>query len=202
MKIHPFHALAEVSPVIRLLTASDIILGAGIGLFGPIFAILIANKINTNNPLEVISIGTSIYLFTQSVGLMPLGILIDKIKGEHDDFWILFAGSLVYVLVPLLYLLITEPWHLFVIQFIYGVGTAMTLPTWTAIFSRHIDTGKEGIEWSLWQSSTNLSCAIAAPVGGFIASYYGFNAIMYLASAMASLSCLYIFLIRKSLYKR
>ncbi len=194
--------LSEISPTVRFLTASDAILTAALGLFGPIFAIFIANKIPTDNALEVIGIGTSIFLFTRSLGQIPLAYVIDKIKGEHDDFWVLLLGNTIYIVVPLLYLFINQPWHLFAIQFIYGLGAAMTYPTWNAIFTRHIDKGKEGLEWGIYQTANDITGAIAAPIGGFIAAFYGFDAVMYFASITACVSSVYIFFIRTSLRRQ
>lgn len=202
MKRRSILALSNLSPTIRFLTASDAILTAALGLFGPIFAILIANQIQTNNALEVIGIGTSIFLFTRSLGQIPLAIIIDKIKGEKDDFWVLLTGSLIYVLVPLLYLIISEPWHLFTVQFIYGTGAAMTFPTWNAIFTRHIDKGKEGLEWGIYQTINDLAGAVAAPIGGFVASIYGFAAVMYFASGIAAISSFYILMIYNNLLEK
>ena len=85
---------------------------------------------------------------------------------------------------PLLYLFIEQPWHLFIIQFFFGLGSALTYPTWSAIFTRHIDRGKEGMEWGIYQTLSDLSGAIAAPIGGFIAALYGFSAVMILASIL------------------
>ena len=196
----PFFSLSQMSLTIRFLSVSDAVLTAGLGLFGPIFAVYITEQITTNNALEVIGIGTSIYLLTRSIGQLPLAYLIDKIKGERDDFYILLAGSAIYIIVPLLYLGISEAWHLFAIQFVYGLGAALVYPTWLAIFTRHIDKGKEGTEWGLYQMLTDLAGASAAPVGAFIAAQYGFSAVMIMASVLALVSSIFIYLIRNDLH--
>lgn len=192
-------SFAGVSPTIRFLTASDAVLTAALGLFGPIFAVFIAERISTVNELEVIGIGTAIFLFTRSIGQIPLAYIIDKIKGERDDFYVLLAGNTIFIVVPLLYLLISEPMHLFVIQFVYGLGAALTFPTWNALFTRHIDRGKEGVEWGMYQTSVDLAGAVAAPIGGFLASFYGFDAVMYFAAILAAISSVMIFLTRNDL---
>ena len=192
----------NVSLTIRLMIVSDAILAAGLGLFGPIFAVYLTGQIETDRVLEVIGIGTSIYLFTRSIGQIPLAYIIDKIKGELDDFYILMAGNIVFIVVPLLYLLITEPWHLFLIQFFYGLGAALTFPTWFAIFTRHIDKGKEGMEWGVYQTMSDMAGAIAAPIGGFIAALYGFSYVLVFASALAVLNLLISAGIKSDLRKK
>jgi MFS family permease len=192
-------SLTGISPTVRFLTVSDAALTAALGLFGPIFAVYLAGRIDTNSALEVISIGTSIFLFTRSLGQVPLAYIIDKIKGERDDFYILLVGNTIFVIVPLLYLLISQPWHLFIIQFVYGLGAALTYPTWNALFTRHIDKGREGVEWGIYQTMVDLSGAVAAPIGGFIATFYGFDAVMIFASILAAVSSIFIFLMKSDL---
>lgn len=199
MRFHSNQLFTGVSPTVRFLTVSDSVLTAGLGLFGPIFAVFIAERITTANALEVIGIGTSIYLFTRSIGQIPLAYFIDKIKGERDDYYFLLAGNTIFIVVPILYLFISEPIHLFVIQFIYGLGAALTYPTWNALFTRHIDRGKEGVEWGFYQTSVDLAGAVAAPIGGFVAAFYGFSIVMIFASVLAALSSVLIYLTRHDL---
>ncbi|MCF7815523.1 MAG: MFS transporter [Candidatus Pacebacteria bacterium] len=199
MKLFKQFSLSNLSLTVRFLTVSDAVLSVGLGLFGPIFAIYITQQIETENILGVIGIGTSIYLFMRSIGQMPLAIIIDKIKGEKDDFYVLLTGSIIFIIVPILYIFISEVWHLFAIQFIYGLGAALVSPTWLAIFTRHIDKGKEGLEWGIYQTTVDMSGAIAAPIGGFIASLYGFTAVMISASIIATISSIFIFAIRDDL---
>lgn len=192
-------SLSGISPTVRLLTVSDAVLTAALGLFGPIFAVYLTDQLASGNALEIIGIGTSIYLFTRSLGQIPLAYFIDKIKGERDDFYILLAGNTIFIIVPLLYLLITEPWHLFAIQFVYGLGAALTYPTWNALFTRHIDKGREGVEWGVYQTTVDMAGAVAAPIGGFIAAFYGFEAVMIFASVLAFVSSVFIYLTRNDL---
>ena len=199
MKFSAGALFTDVSLTVRFLTASDAALRSSLGLFGPIFAVYLTQRIDTANALEVIGIGTSIYLFTRSLGQIPLAYIIDKIKGEKDDFYILLVGNTIFVIVPILYLLISQPWHLFAIQFVYGLGAALTFPTWNALFTRHIDKGREGTEWGMYQTTVDMAGAVAAPIGGFIASYYGFTAVMVMASCLAVISSIFIFFTRTDL---
>lgn len=192
-------SFANINPIVRFFTISDALLTAALGLFGPIFAVYLSGNLNVESPLEIIGIGTSIYLFTRSVGQIPLAYMIDKIKGERDDFYLLLIGNTVFIIVPLLYMLISTPWHLFVIQFVYGLGAALTYPTWSAVFTRHIDEGKEGIAWGIYQTMSDMAGAIAAPIGGFVAAFYGFDAVMIMASGLALLSSFFIYITRKEL---
>jgi len=195
----PYFSLSKLSLTVRFLTVSDIVLTTGLGLFAPFFAVYLTEQIQTENVLTVIGIGASIYLFTRSLGQIPIAYIIDKIKGEIDDFHFLLAGNTIFIIVPILYIFISEPWHLYSIQFVYGIGSALVFPAWLAIFTRHVDKGKEGMEWGMYQTSVDMAGAISAPIGGFIAASYGFSVVMICASVLAVVSSVFIYMVRGDL---
>ncbi len=191
-----FHQIKEINFVLTYLTISDVIVTTGLGLFGPIFAVYIHERIGTEHSLEVIGVATAIYLFTRSIGQIPLAALIDKIPGEKDDYTFLVLGTFLFALVPIMYLFISEAWHLYLIQFFYGIASAMVNPAWFAIFTRHIDKGKEGTQWGVYQTLVDMSGAISAPIGGFFAATLGFAPVMIVASVMSFTSIILLSLLK------
>lgn len=165
--------LLNINGVVRFLTLSEIIWGGARGLLGPIFAIFIVDFIDGGNA-AVIGTAAAIYLITKSIFQMPAATIIDRIRGEKDDFWIMFVASLLSALVPLLYLVINTPIELYAVEFLYGLLFAVTVPSYMAIFTRHIDHQKEGTEWGVYFTLTDLSAAVAASIGGAIAVTVGF----------------------------
>jgi len=165
--------LKDINPVIRFLIISDTVVIGAAGLLGPIFALFIADFIVGGNE-AVAGLAAAIYLFTKSVLQIPIAHFIDKIRGEKDDFWIMIIFSILMSLIPLLYLVISTPLQLYFIQFLLGLFTAFTFPTYMAIFTRHIDKKKEGTEWGIYFTLTDLSSAAFAAIGGLLASSQGF----------------------------
>src|SRR3989344_1349130 len=165
--------LQDINPVVRFLIISDTVLSGAAGLLGPIFALFIEDFIVGGNP-AVAGIAAGVYLFTKSVLQVPIAHFIDRIRGEKDDFWIMFAFTILIALIPLLYLIIDTPLELYIVQFALGFFTAFTFPTYMAIFTRHIDKTKEGTEWGIYFTLTDLSSAAFAAVGGYIAVSEGF----------------------------
>jgi hypothetical protein len=49
-----------------------------------------------------------------------------------------------------MYLIVDTPLELYFVQFLSGIFTALTFPTYMAIFTRHIDKEKEGTEWGVY----------------------------------------------------
>ena len=169
--------LKDINPVVRLLIISDTVLFGAAGLLGPIFALYIEDFIRGGNA-AVAGLAAGIYLFTKSVFQIPIAHFIDKIRGEKDDFWLMFVCTVLTALIPLLYLVIHTPVQLYLIQFILGLFTAFTFPTYMAIFTRHIDKDKEGTEWGIYFTLTDLTSATLAAIGGFLATTQGFPALI------------------------
>lgn len=177
--------LKDINPVIRLLIISDTVLMGAAGLLGPIFALFIEDFIQGGNA-AVAGIAIGIYLFTKSVFQVPIAYLIDKIRGEKDDFWLMFIFTILIAITPLLYLVINTPLQLYIIQFILGFFAAFTFPTYMAVFTRHIDKKKEGMEWGIYFTLIDLTSAAFAAVGGYIAVTQGFP-ILIIAVVVISL---------------
>jgi sugar phosphate permease len=195
------HFMLKVNPVIRFMIYSDFLWVGSLGLLSPIFALLVEDSIVGGNA-AVVGIASAIYLITKSVVQMVAASYVDRIKGELDDFWVLFPASVVSVLFPLLYLFMETPLHLFVIQFFYGVLAALTFPTFTAIFTRHIDKNKEGTEWALYYSISDLGSAFAAFAGGLIATLAGFDFLILFAVGTGLVGVSLLLLIKPYLFKR
>jgi MFS family permease len=190
--------LKSVSSVIRYLTLADLFVVGGFGLVGPIFAVYIIETI-PNAGVDIVGIATMIYLITKSLGQIPIGNFIDKIKGERDDFWFLFFGYFLYSIIPLLYIFIKTPYQLYIIEFLLGIFAAFVFPSWYAIFTRHIDKGKEGIEWGTYNTLVDLGGAFAAGIGGLIAVSFGFNVLFISASFFIFLGALGLIFIYKEM---
>lgn len=165
--------LKDMNPIIRLLIISDTIFVGAVGLLGPVFALFIEDFIKGGNA-AVAGLAAGIYLFTKSIFQIPIAHYIDKTRGERDDFWLMFIFTVLIAFIPLLYLIITTPPQLYIVQFVLGLFTAFTFPTYMAIFTRHIDKEKEGTEWGIYFTLTDLTSAAFAAVGGYIATVQGF----------------------------
>ena len=85
--------LKDINPVIRFLIISDTVIIGATGLLGPIFALFIANFIEGGNE-SVAGIAAGVYLFSRSILQIPIAHLMDRIRGEKDDFWFMFIFSI------------------------------------------------------------------------------------------------------------
>jgi MFS family permease len=190
-----------MNPVIRFLIVSDTVIMGAAGLLGPIFALFIEDYIVGGNE-AVAGIAAGIYLLTKNVMQIPIAYVIDKIKGERDDFWLMFVFSLLIALMPLAYLFISTPLELFIVQFFLGLFTAFTFPTYMAIFTRQIDKKKEGTEWGVYFTLVDLTSAAMAALGGYIASSFGFHSLILLVVIFSVLGSLLLLPVKTYLQKK
>lgn len=191
-----YYFLQDINRVIRLLIISDTVLMGAAGLLGPIFALFITDFIKGGNE-AVAGLAAAIYLLTKSVLQIPIAHFIDRIRGERDDFWIMFVFTLFIAFIPLLYLVIDTPIELYIVQFLLGFFTAFTFPTYMAIFTRHIDKEKEGTEWGVYFTLTDLTGAALAAVGGYIAISEGFPALIVTVVVISVIGALLLWPIRR-----
>lgn len=182
----------SINKVIRFLTFSDILMLSGWGLINPIFAVFVTDQIQGGN-VEIAGLAITIFLLTKSLAQVPIAWIIDRKKGEVDDFWVMIFGSLVISLSAFLFIFAKTVSHILLIQVISGFGTALSYPSWLAIFTRHVDYHKEGFEWSVYFTLTDLGGALAAGFGGAIANYLGFQPLFLLVGLLSLLGTAFLF---------
>lgn len=164
----------RVNSVIRYLVIGDFFVNAGFSVFAPILAVFITKQI-AGGTIATVGFAAAIVQITKVIIELPVSKILDKNHGEYDDFISLIFGGTLIALVPFMYLMATEVFHLYLIAAIYGTGIAFSVPPWYAIFSRHLDKFQESFDWTLDSISVGLGAALAAAVGGLLAQKFGFH---------------------------
>lgn len=191
----------KINRVIKYLILGDLIFFAGLGLISPVFAIFIVDKIQGGNAF-VAGVASAIYMILSSVLRLPIGMLIDSVKGEMDDYWFLMTGFFISALVPIGYIFSKLPWHIYVLEGLYGIGMAMNLSGWAAIFTRHIDKGKEATEWGIEATGYGIGMGVAGAIGGWAVTRFGFNPVFVVVSVMGILGTLLLLCIRNDIRRK
>ncbi len=193
--------LLKVNPVIRFLILADIVTYGAVGLLGPIFAVFVTDFIQ-GGTLEVAGIAAAVYLLTKSLTQIPAAAIIDRICGDKDDYWFLVGGMITVNLIPLLYLLVNNPLELYATQFLLGIATAFTFPSFMALFTRYVDQEHAGTTWGIYYTLVDISQAATAAMGGVLAATLGFEKVIYLVTSLGILSTLFYIPIAPALRKK
>jgi len=194
-----------VNKIVKTLIFSDLFLNLGWGLLSPVFAIFILQKIAINGPLEaaeIAGLAALFYWIPKSLFEIPIGIYLDKNHGEKDDFWAMFFGLVTIAFVPIGYIFAYAPWHIYLLQTVYAAGMAVTLPSWMAIFTRHIDKGKEAFEWGMESASIGTGAGIAGGLSGIFVAMLGFQVLFVFVSAFTIFAAVLLLLIRNNVFSR
>lgn len=170
--------------IVRTLILSDIFIISGFGLISPILAVFFTDQIRGGG-VGVAGFASTIFLLVKSASILPIARFLDYTKGEKDDFYAMVCGSVLTSFVPFLYLVIKTPIEVYAAQMIYGLGEALSYPSWLAIFTRHIGKKKTGFTWGLYYMLTDVFGAVTAGIGGVLASYLGFKPLFVLVGVMS-----------------
>jgi MFS transporter, DHA1 family, multidrug resistance protein len=182
---------------LKLLTISDIFVFTGFGLISPILAIFIKDNL-IGGTLLAAGISSAIFLIVHAL----LQILFADIFSAKDRKWMLILGTALIALVPFGYIFATSVWHIYIIQFIYGVGAGFAYPSWYSLFTSNIDRKQGGYQWSVYNSSISIGTAISAAAGAWLAGIIGFRLVFLITGSIAVVGLLILFRLDKNVNKK
>lgn len=190
-----------INKIIRTLIASDFLLQSGWGLIGPIFAIFITEQIQGGS-LVTVGFITATFWITKSITQLFIAYFLDRKKGEEDDFQFLIKGMYVANLIPLGYFFATQIYQILIFEIIRGIAMACVIPSWSAIFTRHIDKEWEAFSWAIESTSIGFAAGFAAAFGGVLAAIFGFKVLFILVSLFGLTSTSILLLIRRQIWTK
>lgn len=171
----------SINVVIKFLIINDLFFTSAWGLLAPIFAIFILNDIvagDVAKGAQVAGFTAFIYWTVKSFLQIPISRYLDRNHGERDDFWFMVAGLFLASMAPFGFLISFLPWHIYGFQVLHALGMALVIPSWNAIFTRHMDKDRVAFEWAMDSTCIGLGAGITGGVGGIMASLWGFEVIL------------------------
>lgn len=187
--------MIKVNKIIRNLIVTDIAFWTGWGFITPIFAIFVVDRIKGGDAL-VVGIATAAYWLVRSLLVFPFGVMLDKYKGERDDYLFLVAGNFIVSLSLFGYVFAILPWHVYLFQAFCGLGVAMSLGGWRSIFTKHIDKGMEASEWCLDDTMLSMGTAAAGVFAGAMVIKWGYTVAFVTAGSLGILSVIILLSLR------
>jgi MFS family permease len=182
---------------LKLLIISDIFIWSGMGLISPILAIFINDNL-VGGSIGAAGIASAIYLITHAL----LQILFSYKFNAKDRRWMLWFGTFLIVSAPFGYIYSTHVYHIYLVQFIYGIGAAFAYPSWYSLFGAHQKKGQRGFQWSIYNSSVAIGSAITAAIGAGVAEAFGFRVTFILTGVCASIGLFILFRLDKKCLKK
>jgi len=197
LKIPIISDILEMDKTLKLLIISDILIFGALGFVTPILSIFINDNL-TGGGIFTAGLASTVFLLTHA----SLQLLFSYKFNPKDRLWMLWLGTGIIALVPIGYLFSTHIWHLFLAEFAYGIGAAFAYPSWSSLFTAHLEKGKRGFQWSVYSSGLGIGTAITAAIGGFIAEKVSFKVVFMLTSLLGIIGLLILFRLNKKALKK
>lgn len=156
----------------------------GEGMFGPLMAVF-TEKIGGD--ILDISWAWATYLLVTGALMIFFGKMSDKINKEK----MMVAGYAVNCLFTFSYLFVDSPIELFIVQGGLGFANSLATPTWSALYAKYEDEGKDGMEWGLANGAAAIVTGIAIIIGGIITSFLSFKILFITMGTIQLLATIY-----------
>ncbi len=174
----------KISRLIRFFVIADLLFWGGWGFITPVFALFVVQRIAGATILTV-GIASTIYWITKAIFQMPVALYLDRHDGERDDFHALVSGLILAGFAAISFVLVKTTAELYFVVFLQALSFGLYTPSWSAIFSRHLDKKNYAFDWSLDSTAVGIVLGITATIGSVIAAVFGFNAIFVSASILS-----------------
>lgn len=160
----------------------------GNNLVGPLYA-LFAQQFD--NKVFSVSLSWAVFLVSATLFTWIISTVGDTIKEKE---YLLISGYLVRSGAWLMFGFITNINQLLILQAVLGLGEALGTPAFDAIFSSHVDHGKQISEYSWWKIISNTVLICGTILGGLMVDRFGFKSLFGLMSIISLIAAAGIWL--------
>jgi MFS family permease len=158
--------------------------GFGIGMLGPLYAVF-ATRVG-GDILEI-SWVYALYLVFMGVGIIYVGKVADKVGCEL----LLVFGYALSAIGAFGYILVDSLYSLLFVQIVMGIATALSMPTWYALYDRYSGDGtSDAYIWGLSSGLYYVFQGGAMMLGGYIVSVYSFSVLFIVMGTVLTISTL------------
>ncbi len=181
----------KVNRVVRSFVISDLLFWGGWGIVNPIFAIFVVNKV-PGATIATVGAVIAMYWIVKAIIQIPVAIFLDRKGGDRADFHALILGLMLAGFAAIAFLAVRDIAGLFAVVFVQALAYGLYTPSWSAIFSRHLDKDHYAFDWSLDSTTVGIASGIAAALGGGIAALWGFTGVFILTSIFSFASVFFL----------
>lgn len=175
--------LPAFNQVILVIILAEFVFTVGSTLIGPLFSLFIVQTIQAQ--VTAVGFAVAIYWIVKSILQLPIASYLDKNHGEFDDYYAMLIGLALTTSAVYLYYFVGATWHIYLLQFVIGIGDAFAVPPLLAIFTRHLDKEHEAFELALRSSfSYGGGAALGGAFSGILASIIGIRPIFIINGTM------------------
>ncbi len=171
-----------MNPIVRGFIASETAFWSGINAVGPIFAVFVADHVSGGS-VEAAGTSVTVYLLAR----VMVELFVARILNQSTDdkkFVFAMSGTFVVGLCYVGFMFADNIVTVLFLQAAVGASLAVASPAKYALFSEHLDKGKESTEWGVYDAVSMGGMALTAAIGGYVAQTYGFAFLFGIAATL------------------
>jgi MFS family permease len=133
------------------------------------------------------------------LSLLPMGYLADRLKLKP----LLCVGFAMTALSLALFSRATEMASIFILAGMIGFSYAIILPAWNNLLAKVISPEGQATGWGVFSTIEGAGIAIGPTLGGLLAHFYGFQAVLLLCILLlGTMACFYFIYPLEKLYSQ
>ncbi|MBI2074491.1 MAG: hypothetical protein HYT83_01495 [Candidatus Levybacteria bacterium] len=172
----------HVNTAVKAFIVSESFFWASWNFITPIFAVFAATRV-PGGSVEIAASAYSVHLIVRVIFELISGRRLLK-AGELKKYLAAIIGIAILSLAYLGLAFTATVAGVYLFYGIAGIGFGIASPAKFSLFSTHLDKNKETIEWGMYDATVFLFMALAAALGGFIASSFGFRILFWASAAL------------------
>jgi len=133
---------------------------------------------------------SAVFMFLLAI---PLGRLSDRLGRKR----MIIHGTLLFILVPLSYVLATGPLQLYPIRVGLGLGLGLVFGNGFLLMSEVAEPGFRNTAQGIYMASMGLGFTLGPLIGGFTAKLYGAQTSFIISSALGAAGLVFLSLVRE-----
>lgn len=170
----------SINPIMKLFFMTASINALALGLTGP-FLVVFASSDIRGGDIRVASIATAISFIAHGIMTYAGGRALDRYSGKKNilPFYFFTIRHLAGAIYLLVMAFVIFPWHLYLLQGVYGTISGLALPATPLLQNKLTDKNKEGEEWGISQSIFFVATGIGAIIAGVLIEHFGFRVLFF-----------------------
>lgn len=181
------HISIKINRIIKFLVLSDFLFLGGWSLINPLFSVFVVDHV-AGATLATAGFVSALYWLVKSVIQMPVANFLDRTEGEKDEFYTLVFALMLAAITAFSFALVENVSQLYVVQFFHAIAMALYIPSWTTLFSHHLEKKHTAFDWSLDSTVIGVGAFLAAGVSGVLANAFGFSFVFLVVGILSLLS--------------
>ena len=155
-------------------------------MMGPLYAIF-TEKVGGD--ILDITWAWSAYLVCTGIFYILVGRIFNK-RGFKSEMMVI--GYSLNALLTFGYLLVSTPFHLFLVQAGLGIAEAIGTPLWDTLYAKNLSEEHDTYAWGLSTGQSQVVSGIAFAIGGMLVNYYSFDMLFVVMGGIQVVAALVI----------